>query len=329
MKKQQIVILFLILLFLALLYFMGSDLFTGGAVSQENPAEYNIDKYRIVDSSKICYEEIMQIPVNLEEINGLAVDKNSDVYLTGDKEVQIYDSGFKLQAGFKLENSANCIALSSAQKILLGIGDHVEVYNRDGKVSASWSSFNSDGYITSIVQIGEYIYVADAGNKVVLKYDQSGNLQSEIGRKDTIHGINGFILPSLYLDVATGPGEDLWVNNTGRHLLQNFSEDGKLNTSWGEPSIMLEGFAGCCNPVHFAILPDGCFVTYEKGMDRVKIYDRTGAFVCVVTAPTAIDESGLTNCNNGAKVHDLAVTQKGNILVLDANLKMIRVFQKR
>jgi hypothetical protein len=170
--------------------------------------------------------------------------------------------------------------------------------------------------------------VADAGNRVVLQYDVKGELKKEIGRKDSLKRIDGFILPSPYFDVAMGPGEDLWVANTGMHLLQNFSEDGKLITSWGETSMQLEGFAGCCNPAHFTILPDGCFVTYEKGMDRVKLYNRAGIFVCVITAPTTIDESALTVCNNGARVHDLAVDQEGRVLVLDAKEKMICVYTK-
>jgi hypothetical protein len=328
MKKQQIIITFLILLFLALVYFMGRDLFTGGSVSQTNPAEYNIDKYRMVDSSKICYAEIKQIPIALEQLNGIAVDKNSNVYLAADQEVQIFDAQWKQRGGFKLDTAATCIALGAKNTLLLGMGAHVEEYGMDGKQIRNWKPLNAEGYITSIVQIGELIYVADAGNKIVLQYDAIGNLQKEIGRKDTTHGISGFILPSLYFDVAMGPGEDLWVSNPGLHLLQNFDENGKLNTSWGEPSIRLEGFAGCCNPVDFAILPDGYFVTYEKGMDRVKIYNQAGIFECVVTAPTTIDEAALTNCSIGAKVHDLAVDTEGNILVLDDYSKMIRVFRK-
>jgi hypothetical protein len=211
----------------------------------------------------------------------------------------------------------------------VGIGAQVEEFGIDGKSIRKWKALNGDGFITSIVRIGEFVYVADAGNKIVLQYDWEGNLLKEIGRKDTIHGISGFILPSSYFDVAMGPGEDLWVSNPGLHLLQNFDENGKLNTSWGETSMGLEGFAGCCNPVDFAILPDGSFVTYEKGMDRIKIYNRAGIFECVVSAPTTINEAALTNCSIGSKVHDLVADAAGNIFVLDDNAKMIRVFQKK
>jgi hypothetical protein len=329
MKKQQVIIALSVVLFLVLLYFMGRDLFTGGKVSQDNPAEYNIDKYRIVDTSLICYREAKQVQIPLEQLNGLTVDKNSNVYVAGDREVQVYDSSWKKKSGFRLDTSATCIAFGSKQTLLLGMGAHVEEFDLDGKTLRKWKPLNAESYITSMVQIGEYIYVADAGNKTLLKYDEIGNLLGEIGKKDTARGISGFILPSMYFDVAVGPGEDLWVSNPGMHSIQNFSENGKLNTSWGEPSIRVEGFAGCCNPVDFTILPDGFFVTYEKGMDRVKIYNQAGVFVCVVTAPTSIDESALTNCSIGAKVHDLAVDASGNILVLDDYSKMIRVFQKK
>jgi hypothetical protein len=329
MKKQQIIIAFSVLLFFILVFFMGRDLFTGGSVSQENPAEYNIDKYRLVDTSKICYREVKQILVSLGKLNGLTVDKKSTLYLTGDQEVQIFDSKWSRNGGFKLDSSANCITMGAKGTLLLGIGNQVVEFGTDGKSIRKWKPLNADGYITSVVQIGAFVYAADAGNKIVLQYDGEGNLLKQIGRKDTLHGISGFILPSLYFDVAMGPGEDLWVSNPGLHLLQNFDENGKLNTSWGETSMGLEGFAGCCNPTEFAILPDGSFVTYEKGMDRVKIYNRAGIFECVVSAPTTIDESALTNCSIGAKVHDLAVDAAGNIFVLDDEAKMIRIFQKK
>ncbi len=329
MKKQQIIIAFLVLLFFVLVYFMGRDLFTGGSVSQVNPAEYNIDKYRMVDSSKICYSEIIQIRLLLEQFNGICFDKNSNLYFTGDQEVQIYDPQLKRNGGFKIDTVANCIAVGSKNTILLGSGAQIVEYSMNGQLIRKWDSQSSEGYITSIVQIGDFIYAADAGNKIVLKFDESGKILAEIGRKDTARGIPGFILPSLYFDVAMGPGEDLWVSNPGLHLLQNFDENGKLNTSWGEASIRLEGFAGCCNPVDFAILPDGSFVSYEKGMDRIKIYNRAGVFECVVSAPTTIDEAALTNCSIGAKVHDLAVDAEGKIYALDDDAKMIRVYQKK
>ncbi|MBM3243119.1 hypothetical protein FJZ31_43220, partial [Candidatus Poribacteria bacterium] len=50
----------------------------------------------------------------------------------------------------------------------------------------------------------------------------------------------------------------------------------------GYLSMDIDGFCGCCNPVNFAMLPDGRFVTCEKGLPRVKIYDADGTFSGVV-----------------------------------------------
>jgi len=79
-----------------------------------------------------------------------------------------------------------------------------------------------------------------------------------------------------------------------------------------------EGFCGCCNPSHIALFPDGRFVTSEKGLPRVKVYDAKGVFVGLVAGPDmfAEDAVGL----------DLAVDSRGRILVLDPARRMVRVF---
>jgi hypothetical protein len=85
--------------------------------------------------------------------------------------------------------------------------------------------------------------------------------------------------------------------------------------------MTLDGFCGCCNPSHLALTPDGKFITSEKGLPRVKVYDRAGRFECVVAGPDrfARDTVGL----------DVAVDSTGRILVLDPAAGAVRVFEKR
>jgi hypothetical protein len=80
----------------------------------------------------------------------------------------------------------------------------------------------------------------------------------------------------------------------------------------------IEGFCGCCNPTHFAFLPDGSFVTSEKGIPRVKVYDRLGRLAAVVAGPDRFRE--------GVQGLDLAVDQTERILVLDPARRAVRVF---
>ena len=70
----------------------------------------------------------------------------------------------------------------------------------------------------------------------------------------------------------------------------------------------------------FAILNDGAFVTSEKGVPRVKLYDRQGRFVAVV--------AGTDQFRAGTEGLDLAGDASGRIYVLDPARKAVRVFSK-
>lgn len=85
--------------------------------------------------------------------------------------------------------------------------------------------------------------------------------------------------------------------------------------------MMTEGFSGCCNPAHFTFLPDGRFVTSEKGLVRVKTYKPSGEFDGVVAAPVKFNEEG--------KAPDIATDAAGNVYALDFDKKMIRVFEPK
>ena len=128
------------------------------------------------------------------------------------------------------------------------------------------------------------------------------------------------IIPSPYFDVAVDPDSFLWAVNTGRHSLENYTVDGDLRSSWGEYSMTIEGFCGCCNPTHIAIMNNGKFVTSEKGIARVKVYNGLGELDSVVAGPKQFNE--------GTVGLDLAVDTEGRIYVLDPVRKSVRIFEK-
>jgi hypothetical protein len=105
------------------------------------------------------------------------------------------------------------------------------------------------------------------------------------------------------------------------HSLENYTEDGNLREHWNNTSMMTEGFSGCCNPAHFTFLPDGRFVTSEKGLVRVKTYKPSGEFDAVVAAPIKFTNEG--------KAPDIATDAAGNVYALDFDKKMIRVFEPK
>ena len=183
-----------------------------------------------------------------------------------------------------------------------------------------WESLGEDAIITSIALSDQHVFIADAGNRIVWKLDKNGNLQGRIGEKDAAKDIPGFVIPSPYFDVAVDLDGFLWAANTGRHSLENYTTDGDFRSSWGEYSMKIDGFCGCCNPSHFMILEDGSFVTSEKGIPRVKVYNRLGNLVSIVAGADQFDE--------GTVGLDLAKDSSQRIYVLDPRRKMVRIFEK-
>jgi hypothetical protein len=326
--RQKLMVGFSLLLLLIVLVLIFRDLFTGAKTGPGNPCDYNLEKLKSIDTSLIGFKEVRIYKPSLSKCNGIAIDSASNIFIAGDKEVQIIDKSFHKIQSFSVDSIPHCIAVGH-KEIYLGLGNHVEVYDVKGVKLIKWPGLNNKGYITAMAVNGPYLYVADAGNRVVLKYNHDGHLVSQIGKKDKSRGIDGFIIPSMYFDVAIGPDNDLWVVNPGKHKVENFSANGELISSWGTTSIQLEGFAGCCNPAHFAILPDGNFVTYEKGLDRIKLYDQTGKFVCVVAGPNKLNGNVNYNCSFGTTVNDMAVDSQGFVYILDAPSSMVRVFGKK
>jgi hypothetical protein len=197
--------------------------------------------------------------------------------------------------------------------------DNVEVYDAEGERQDVWVSLGPNALITSIAVSPDRVYLADAGNRLVMGFSRAGRLETIVGKSG--NGDSGFIIPSPYFDVAVAPDSTIWVAHTGQRQLEHFTPDGTMLSAWGESSFAIEGFCGCCNPSHFAMLSDGSFVTAEKGIPRVKVYGPSGQFRGMVAGPDRFDE--------GAKGLDVAIGEREEVLILDPERGHIRVFQKK
>jgi hypothetical protein len=131
------------------------------------------------------------------------------------------------------------------------------------------------------------------------------------GREDA-----GFVVPGPWFSVAAS-ADELWVVNPGRQRVERYTEGLRTNT-WGIASMEAEGFCGCCNPTHLVLLPGGGFVTSEKGIPRVKVYDTHGKLRSMVAGADAFEE--------GTTGLALAAAPHGRILVLDPVRGQVRSF---
>jgi hypothetical protein len=288
--------------------------------TDDNPFEYNIDYFKKSDSLLHTYKQVAQLELNFDRPYAIAMGADNNLIASGDDMIHVIDQNARVLASIKCGTAVRALAVDVTGDIYAGKEDHVEIYSQDGHQSAGWDSPGENTLITSIAVGDRFIFVADAGNHIVWKYDKKGALLARIGEKDDTRDIPGFIIPSPYFDVAIDPEGFLWVVNPGRHSLENYTLNGDLRSLWGEYGMTIEGFCGCCNPTHLAILGDGSFVTSEKGIARVKVYNRIGELVSVVAAPELFIE-GVTGL-------DLAVDDNGLIYVLDPAQKAVRVFKR-
>ncbi|MFC1637160.1 hypothetical protein ACFL5Z_20250 [Planctomycetota bacterium] len=295
---------------------------------------YDIAKLARVDPNLILYEESARaIETGFSDSHGIAVDSRGSVYVAGDRAIRIFAPNGDRQREIELAGAPRCLAVAADGTIYVGLKDHIEVYDAQGQRQAGWESLGPDAILTSIALMKDNIFVADAGNRVVVRYDTAGNIVKTIGEKDPERNIPGFVVPSAYFDLAVSGDGLLRVVNPGRLRIEAYTMDGDFEFSWGKSSMNIDGFCGCCNPANIAMLPNGGFVTCEKGLVRVKVYDSEGRFVGVVASPGQLVEDGEhkicilpEQCQAGG--FDVAVDPEGRVFVLDTIKNIIRIFTK-
>ena len=243
----------------------------------------------------------------------------------------VFDTAGRQIRDFAISGEVRGLAVALDGRIFAGYMEHVEVLDADGKVLSKWASLGDRAVITSIA-VGEAdVFVADAGNRVVIHYDTDGKFINEIGKKDEKRNIGGFVIPSPYFDLAVASDGLLRVTNPGEHRIEAYTFDGDLEFWWGEPSIKIEGFCGCCNPINFAIAPNGNFITCEKGLMRVKEYDPVGKFLGVVAGTDMLVKGDPASAcrfprDRQAGGFDVAVDNAGKVYILDTIDNSVRTF---
>ncbi|MEI7980485.1 MAG: hypothetical protein WCI71_02460 [Bacteroidota bacterium] len=319
--KQKIFIIAAVILLLGLILFMTRDLFFSPSVTRPNPYEYDLKALKTSDTTEPAYTEVMQIHPGLTEIHGVAANGSDHIYIAGNGGVEIYNASGALLKKFSITGTARCLAVDKNGNIYLGMEDHIEIRNGSGKLLGRWISPGEDSFITSVAVNDSFAFVADAGRKLVYRYDLTGKMINRIGEKDPEKKIPGFIIPSPFFDLGIAPDGSLWVVNPGRHEFEKYTSDGRLVSTWGEANMAMEGFCGCCNPTHFAFLCNGSFVTSEKGIERIKVYTPNGKFKSIAAAPSSFEE--------GTKGLDLAADSRNRIIVLDPVKREVRIFNEK
>ena len=294
---------------------VGRELARPAAVRPQDPSvRYDLGPYASVATELLTYRILLEVPIDLEHPRGIASMPDGTIWACGDRALVAIDRQGVVTARYALGGEPACVAAGSDGRIFVGMGDHVEVVAPGGAV-ASWPDLGSQAIVTSIAVNGGEVFVADAGNRMVLRFDARGKLVGTIG--------TGYAVPSPYFDLAAAPDGTLWVADPGHQRVRHVDVGGKTLAGWGRSSLEIDGFGGCCNPAHLALLPCGAIVTSEKGLLRIKVYEPDGALSAVVATPADF-KAGETSL-------DLATRKAngGEILVLVPGERVVRIYVKK
>jgi hypothetical protein len=297
-----------------------------------NPFAYDVSRFTKTDPKLITYEQTARWKCPHPEPRRIAAGPDDQLYVCAGNYVSVVKHGGQRGFEIALSDAARCVAVAQDGTAYVGLRDHLEVFDAKGQRKATWDSPGKKSWLTGLAVGENDVFAADSGNRILLRYDKSGKLVSRIGEKSKEREMSGFILPSPYLDVVIARDGLLRVNNPGRHRVEAYTFGGEFEGAWGRPTAAIEGFCGCCNPIGLALLPDGRFVTCEKGLPRVKVYSAAGEFESVVAGTESFPEnakacSGLNDCVHGGL--DAAVDSQGRVHILDFVAGDIRVMKRK
>lgn len=298
-----------------------------GGCERKLPDSVDLDQIPVtVEGPKdtpLHYDLEKTIPTEFKELRGVAVDAGDRIYLVGDGTLLILDADGREVKRWPTPGETRCVAIGEDGSVYVGLPQRIVKYDREGVKLHEWGkpgrAVGELGLLTGITVGGMNVFVADAANRCIVRYDVNGDYVSTFGRPDRKAGIVGILVPSPYFDCVLD-GEELINCNPGRRHIQFRNVNGELLRYWGTSGIRPQAFCGCCNPGNVAVTSEGNIVTSEKGIVRVKVYDREGNMLAYI---------GPEHFAEKARGVDLAVDSKGRILVIDPAAKKLLIFKRR
>jgi len=257
----------------------------------------------------------------LEELEGVAVGSDGRRYLACGRGVIVFDNSWNRLQELPTPNPATAVAVAPDGRVFVTERQNVHVFGPEGGRRASWAKAGEGegrfSHLTGIALLEENVYVADAGARVVHRYDTTGDFIADLGGRDPRTGEPGILCPSPYLDCAAGPSGMVYVNNPGRWRVEWYDLNNRRIGTWGKQGLGVDEFVGCCNPTNLAVTPDGQVVTAEKGRPRIKVSDPDGRPLAVI---------GQDHFTAESRGIDVAVDPQGRIVAVDPARDEVLVF---
>lgn len=305
---------------------------------------YNVEEYTRVKADLIKFKEHENLIIDTKDLYAITIDIKDNVYVATQRNIQIFNKALKITGRIetapidrgllkkdqvksdpvkndraKSIDPAFCIEVDNNGVIYAGFKNDIRVFSPTGELLGTLNFRDKKTIITAICNTNSFLFVADAGTRKIHRFLKDKNNPGNLLIDDISYRFNKFIIPSAFFDIKHGLDDSLWIANTGKHALENYSLDGRLISFWTRPSITTDGFSGCCNPAHIAIASSGNIITSEKGINRIKVYSKTGDFLSVVAGSQMI--------GHYIQNPDIAVNSEDAVFLLDNTAKKIRIFK--
>jgi len=192
------------------------------------------------------------------------------IYIAQSHQVSLFNLSGGHIRDFRVEEGVRDIAVED-EVIFLLYPSRIDLYSSEGEKKDEWGGYSSRTDYCSITTTDDYLFVSDAGNKLIFQYDKHGRLVRHINSPQ------GFIIPSYSFDIIS-IHDTLYCANSGRHTIESYTMDGAFIQAFGTSGAQAGAFAGCCNPAYLTKNRHGHILTSEKGAPRISCYGRDGRF---------------------------------------------------
>ena len=220
------------------------------------------------DSFVSPYKQIASFKLP-EEISRFDIQDNK-LYISAGQTVYIFDTEGKQLGSFPAGQDVRDITVDNNEIYLL-YPTRIAIYSINGEPIRQWEACSNLSDYCSFTIVGNAVFVTDAANKNICKYTTEGNFEKFI--KSPV----GFIIPSYSFDIDSW-NDTVYCVNSGRHLVETYTQNGVFIGAFGSPGSEAGSFAGCCNPAYISFTSDGTLIASEKGTPRVSCFERYGKF---------------------------------------------------
>ena len=249
-----------------------------------------------------------------DEISAMELVGGS-IYLATPNAISIYGMSGELQTNFATPSDVRDLAVLDGHIYAL-FPTRIEVYDYQGNELQTIEACSENSDYCALAVCPEGIFVTDAANKNICKYNLDGSLAR------FIQSPKGFIVPSYSFGITyvaptgTETQGKICCSNPGRHLVESYTLEGEFISSFGKAGADAGAFSGCCNPVIVTTANNGELLTSEKGIPRISCYSEGGKFRSVL-----LDSKAL---GGGHSAYDVRV-MKDKLIVCGG--KKVSVFQ--